>query len=88
MAGATCLTLIAKCVRNDILQTVVPYVTQHLNSSDWRKREAADMAFGSILEGVTGAINPLIVQVYHFLFVFTSSQWHVGNSTFSQAHAK
>jgi len=61
MAGATCLTLIANCVRNDVLGTAVPFVTQNLTSTEWRLREAAAMAFGSILEGASN-IDPLIVQ--------------------------
>lgn len=61
MAGATCLTLIANCVGNDILAQVVPFVTANLGSTEWRLREAATMAFGSILEGITEVSQ--IIQV-------------------------
>eukprot|EP00026_Physarum_polycephalum_P002142 Phypoly_transcript_02146.p1 GENE.Phypoly_transcript_02146~~Phypoly_transcript_02146.p1 ORF type:complete len:854 (+),score=127.98 Phypoly_transcript_02146:100-2661(+) len=66
MAGATCLTLIANCVRNEIVEPVVGFVTKNLNSPEWRMREAAAMAFGSILEGVYD-MQPTIVQVLPFL---------------------
>eukprot|EP00026_Physarum_polycephalum_P002372 Phypoly_transcript_02378.p1 GENE.Phypoly_transcript_02378~~Phypoly_transcript_02378.p1 ORF type:complete len:872 (+),score=134.15 Phypoly_transcript_02378:215-2617(+) len=67
MAGATCLTLIANCVGNDILAQVVPFVTANLGSTEWRQREAATMAFGSILEGITDITQiiqgvPIVVQ--------------------------
>jgi len=61
MAGATCLTLIATCVRNDIIPEVVPFVTEHIVNPEWRYREAAVMAFGSILEGPAN-IDQLIQQ--------------------------
>ena len=34
-----------------MVQYVIPFVEQHLTSQDWRRREAATLAFGSILEG-------------------------------------
>ncbi|KXS20860.1 importin subunit beta-1 [Gonapodya prolifera JEL478] len=51
MASATCLSLLANCVRDVIVQPVIPFVEQNITSQDWRYREAAVMAFGSILEG-------------------------------------
>ena len=32
---------------------VVPFITQHITNRDWRYKDAAVMAFGSILEGPT-----------------------------------
>lgn len=85
MAGATCLTLIANCVRNEILQPVVPFVTQNVAGQDWRLREAAAMAFGSILDGVSD-IAPLIVQVLsHLSLLFEQflTEFFIGSAHFS-----
>ena len=41
----------ATCCEGDILNHVIPFISQHMEDPDWRKREAAIMAFGSILEG-------------------------------------
>ncbi|KAI9355075.1 armadillo-type protein [Zopfochytrium polystomum] len=51
MAAATCLSLLASVIETDILGLVVPWVENHINSTDWHYREAAVMAFGSILDG-------------------------------------
>ncbi|KAI9336184.1 armadillo-type protein [Zopfochytrium polystomum] len=51
MAAATCLSLLASVIETDILSLVVPWVENHINSTDWHYREAAVMAFGSILDG-------------------------------------
>jgi importin subunit beta-1 len=86
MAGATCLTLIANCVGNDILAQVVPFVTGNLGSTEWRLREAATMAFGSILEGITDVsqiIQGVPVVVQHMqsdssALVKDTSAWAIG----------
>ena len=51
MSGATCLTLVANTVEDAIVPAVMPFVQQHIKSDNWRYREAATMAFSSILEG-------------------------------------
>lgn len=50
-ASGLCLSLLAQATRDDIVPHVLPFVEHHLNSSDWRHREAATLAFGSILDG-------------------------------------
>lgn len=62
MAGATCLNLVSNVLQDEIIPTVVPFVQNFLGHADWRFREAAIMAFGSILEGATSQIVPLIQQ--------------------------
>jgi len=51
MAAGTCLSLLAQCVEDAIVAPVIPFVESHIRNADWRYREAAIMAFGSILEG-------------------------------------
>ncbi|CAG8614080.1 2754_t:CDS:10, partial [Ambispora leptoticha] len=51
MAAGTCLALLAQCVEDAVVGPVIPFVENHIRSSEWRFREAAVMAFGSILEG-------------------------------------
>lgn len=53
MAAATCLNLIANVLQDEIVETVVPFVQRFLGAQDWHFREAAVMAFGSVLEGLT-----------------------------------
>ncbi|XP_038048921.1 importin subunit beta-1-like [Patiria miniata] len=68
-AAGVCLMLLANCCENDIIHLVLPFVNAHINSEEWRLRDAAVMSFGSILEGpdpdclkpaVTEVTNPLI----------------------------
>ena len=50
-AAGVCLMLLATCVEDDIVDHVLPYVKEHINSQVWNERDAAILAFGSILEG-------------------------------------
>ncbi|KAI9255644.1 armadillo-type protein [Phascolomyces articulosus] len=63
MAAATCLSLFAQCVRNNVIGPVVPFVESKIQNTDWRYREAAVMAFGSILDGPDDTVlMPLVDQ--------------------------
>ena len=60
---ARCLTLVANTVEDLIVPAIMPFVQQHIQSENWRYREAATMAFSSILEGPSGAaIGPYVNQ--------------------------
>lgn len=50
-AAGVCLMLMASCCEDDIIPHVVPFVKDNIHHEDWRHRDAAVMAFGSILEG-------------------------------------
>jgi len=59
MAAGTCLGLMARTAKDNIVQHVMPFVTENISKGmdgggspeDWHYREAATFAFGSILEG-------------------------------------
>ena len=56
MAAATCLARVAQTVENPIVEHVMPFIQEHITSADWRRREAATLAFGSILEGPSQSV--------------------------------
>lgn len=51
MSAGVCLQLFAQNCGDAILEPVLQFVEQNITDSDWRRREAAVMAFGSIMEG-------------------------------------
>eukprot|EP00053_Salpingoeca_punica_P019522 m.198216 g.198216 ORF g.198216 m.198216 type:complete len:874 (-) comp17673_c0_seq1:2360-4981(-) len=53
-AASVCLTLIALCAEDDVLQFVVPFVRENVSNPQWQFRDAAVLAFGSVLEGPSG----------------------------------
>jgi len=63
MAAAACLELLARNVGDEIVQPVVPFVEHGITQGDWQRREAAVMAFGSILDGPDpSTLSPLVTQ--------------------------
>jgi len=53
IAANTSLGLIAQTVGDQVTPAVLPFVQQHIQSENWHYRDAATMAFASILEGAT-----------------------------------
>lgn len=62
-AAGVCLMLMATCCEDDVVGHVLPYVKEHIVHTDWRNRDAAVMAFGSILEGPDrNKLKPIVEQ--------------------------
>ncbi|XP_069697623.1 importin subunit beta-1 isoform X3 [Periplaneta americana] len=62
-AAGVCLMLLATCCEDDIVPFVLPFVKDNIKSADWRYRDAALMAFGSILGGLDPTtLKPLVEQ--------------------------
>lgn len=60
-AASVCLMLLSNSCEDEIVPHVLPFINSNIKSEDWRYREAALMAFGSILgslESIT--IKPLV----------------------------
>ncbi|KAJ2361508.1 karyopherin Kap95, partial [Coemansia sp. RSA 2611] len=75
MAAATCLSLLAQTIGNDIVAPVIPFVEQHIRNPDWHYREAAVMAFGSILDGPDpNVLTPLVSQALPVLIEMVKDQ--------------
>lgn len=51
MSAGACLQLFAQNCGNHILEPVLEFVEQNITADNWRNREAAVMAFGSIMDG-------------------------------------
>lgn len=83
MAGGTCLGLVARTVGDDVVPLVMPFVESNISSPDWRKREAATFAFGSILEGPSiEKLSPLVNLGLDFLLNAMKDQVvHVKDTT-------
>lgn len=71
-AASVCIMLLAQCCKGAIVDQILPFISSNFNNDRWNYREAAVMAFGSILDGpdpatlsclVEQAIGPLIQRV-------------------------
>ncbi|CAL9750402.1 unnamed protein product [Musa acuminata subsp. burmannicoides] len=68
MAGGTCLGLVARTVGDDIVPLVMPFIEENITKPDWRQREAATYAFGSILEGPSpDKLTPIVHVALSFM---------------------
>ncbi|XP_031494714.1 importin subunit beta-1-like [Nymphaea colorata] len=83
MAGGTCLGLVARTVGDDIVPLVMPFVEENISKPDWRRREAATYAFGSILEGPSpDKLTPLVNLALEFmLHAMKDENNHVKDTT-------
>ncbi|XP_013386092.1 importin subunit beta-1 [Lingula anatina] len=67
-AAGVCLMLMATCCEDDVVPLVLPFVKDNIQSPDWRFRDAAVMAFGSILEGPDPQnLKPIVEQAMPML---------------------
>ena len=67
-AAGVCLMLMATCCEDSIVPHVLPFVNENIRHNDWRYREAAVMAFGSILEGPDPTnLQPIVEQALPML---------------------
>ncbi|KAF3794631.1 Importin subunit beta-1 [Nymphaea thermarum] len=83
MAGGTCLGLVARTVGDDIVPLVMPFVQENISKPEWRRREAATYAFGSILEGPSpDKLTPLVNLALEFmLHAMKDENSHVKDTT-------
>jgi importin subunit beta-1 len=63
-SGAVCLETISQTVEGAILMHVIPFVQQHIQSADWRYRDAAINAFSSILDGPSTEQVAVLLQSF------------------------
>jgi importin subunit beta-1 len=87
-AAGVCILLLAQCCGDAIVDHTLPFISQHFLSGDWHYREAAIMAFGSVLEGPSvekltsladQAILPLVGAVSDAnLEVRDTAAWAIG----------
>ncbi|KAL4708130.1 hypothetical protein ACJJTC_009909 [Scirpophaga incertulas] len=60
-AASVCLMLLSNCCEDEIVPHVLPFINCNIKNENWRYREAALMAFGSILGGLEAAsLKPLV----------------------------
>ncbi|XP_034302242.1 importin subunit beta-1 isoform X3 [Magallana gigas] len=67
-AAGVCLMLMATGCEDDIVPHILPFVKDNIHHQDWRFRDAAVMAFGSILEGPDPVkLKPIVEQAMPML---------------------
>jgi importin subunit beta-1 len=83
MAGGTCLCLVAKTVGDAIVPHIMPFVEANILKPDWRSREAATFAFGSIIEGPSmEKLSPMVHSGFEFLLsAMKDENTHVKSTT-------
>ncbi|CAI9097287.1 OLC1v1033676C2 [Oldenlandia corymbosa var. corymbosa] len=83
MAGGTCLGLVARTVGDAVVPLVMPFVEANIVKPEWRFREAATYAFGSILEGPSiEKLSPMVNSGLHFLLnAMKDENSHVKDTT-------
>lgn len=60
-AASVCLMLLSNCCEDDIVPHVLPFINDNIKSENWRYRDAALLAFGSILGGLeANTLKPLV----------------------------
>lgn len=74
-SAGTCLSLCAQVVSDDIVDFVLPYITEHIQNPDWKFRDAATIVFGSILQGPSETkMVPLVNQAFPVILSLINDQ--------------
>lgn len=74
-AAGVCLMLMATCCEDTILPHMIPFIKDNIGSADWRYRDAAVMAFGSVLEGPSvESLQPFVEQAMLILIELLSDK--------------
>ena len=83
MAAGTCLSLLSNAVQDAIVPAVINFIEGNIKNPDWHFREAAVMAFGSILEGPDPTVlTQLVDQALPLLIgMMNDSNTHVKDTT-------
>jgi len=88
--AANCLARISQTIEDDVVGLVMPFVQENMqNMQDWRRREAATLAFGSVLDGpdpktlapyIDAAIKVLLHQIAtdQQILVKDTASWTIG----------
>ena len=82
-AAGVCLQLLSQITEDEILDKILPFVQEKINSPDWKYRDAAVVALGSILDGPTPSkleslLQPAIATIVN---LFNDSSVAVRDST-------
>lgn len=68
MAAGACLTLVAQVVGDACVDLTLAFVEANFENPDWKCREAAILAYGSIMEGPTSEkMLPMVQRSYNHL---------------------
>lgn len=81
-AAGVCIMLLAQCTGDDIVPLVLPFVEEHFANQDWHYREAAIMAFGSILDGPSQEVLDRLVNSALVPLINTLNDPHVSRFPF------
>jgi len=66
-AAATCIDWVTQTVGDEVVAPTIPFIEQNINNSNWKLKEAAITAFGSIMDGPKDKLKNLIVQALPLL---------------------
>lgn len=69
-SASTLLACIARVVGDDVVGTIMPFISQNINSTNWKFMEAATIAFSAILDGPTSKdkMKSLVNQAIPVMF--------------------
>ena len=56
-----CLSLMASCCEDEIVELAVPFINEHVKNQDWKFRDAAVMALGEA--GAVASIEVVALSV-------------------------
>lgn len=77
-SASNCLSLLASCCKELLVPQIIRFIEQNLlvsNQIDWNQKEAAIIAFGSILNGPSKSkMKPLVEQVKLKIYLYNALQ--------------
>lgn len=73
---------IALLIRDQVVNLIIPYISENLNSANWKLRRSAALVFGSILQGPTvSSLSHLVISSISLLINLSADENYLVRQT-------
>lgn len=73
-AASTCISLITKVVKGQIVEAIFGFITKNIKNTDWHFKEASTLAFSAIIEIEGEQMEKLVIEALPIILVHVKNE--------------